>query len=504
VASIFPHRSLGVLLHPSSLPGRDLIGTLGADARDFVDWLVETGADIWQILPLTVNGKDDSPYFSSSAFAGNWWMIDLDDLAAHGLLDEATVGAALHDHPHDARIRFDRMRHRKRPLLWAAADSFLADRSHPWRAEYDAFVAGAHWLADSCLFFALSERHDGAPWQEWPAPLRRYEPDAVAVARAELATEIERASAVQFFFERQWRAVRAVANRHGIRILGDLPIYVSPDSADVWANQDQFHLDEKGHLTVQSGVPPDYFSEDGQLWGNPLYRWDVMAADGYSWWMARLRRCVELTDLVRIDHFRALAAYWEVDADAPNAIDGRWMAGPGQAFLDAVRAEFPDFPFVAEDLGVVDDDVEALRDDNGLVGMRILQFGFDGTPDNPHLPHGFPEACIVYTGTHDNQPIAGWWDSLDPEGRLAVGQYYQHGSEADTGRATWSFIEAAVGSRAVVAVIPMQDLLVLDDRSRMNDPSVPVGNWGWRMPVGVTGGGLARAVRQLAVRYGRG
>ncbi len=314
---------------------------------------------------------------------------------------------------------------------------------------------------------------------------------------------IERAEVIQFFFEHQWRAVRTAAADHGIVILGDLPIYVSPDSADVWVNQAQFDLDDDGRMAVQSGVPPDYFSDTGQLWGNPLYRWDAMADDGYAWWLARLRRCLDLTDIVRIDHFRALAAYWEVAADASDAVDGRWVPGPGQAFMDAVRAEFPDFPFVAEDLGTLDDDVLELRDRNALPGMRIIQFGFDGTPDNPHLPHDYPEPSIVYTGTHDNAPIAAWWANLNEADRAAVGSYYRHGAGADEFRATWSFIEAAIASRGAVAIIPMQDLLVLDERARMNDPSSPMGNWGWRMPPDGAGPGLARAVRTLIERYGR-
>jgi 4-alpha-glucanotransferase len=502
VAGPFSHRSFGVLLHPSSLPGRELIGTLGTPAYRFVDWLAETGAQTWQILPLTMNGKDDSPYFSSSAFAGNQWLIDLEDLRDAGLLHAQAVAAVLHDHEHGAWVPFDELYRRKRPLLLEAADVFLADPAHPWRAEYDGFVDRADWLADTCLFFVLRD-HYGVPWQEWPAKLRRFRPKAVKAARHEHVTAIERTQVIQFFFDRQWRAVRTAAAERGITIFGDLPIYVSPDSADVWAHQEQFHLDDQGQLTVQSGVPPDYFSETGQLWGNPLYRWDTMADDGYAWWLARLRRCLELTDLVRIDHFRALTAYWEVAANAPDAIDGHWQLGPGQHFLHAVRAEFPDFPFVAEDLGTLDDDVFQLRDGNGLPGMRVLQFGFDGTPDNPHLPDAYPEECIAYTGTHDNLPISAWWATLSEHDRDLVGGYYQHGAGADDGRATWSFIEAAIGSRAVAAVVPMQDLLVLDERARMNDPSTAEGNWGWRMPADGASPGLARALRTLVERYDR-
>jgi 4-alpha-glucanotransferase len=493
----------GVLLHPSSLPGPDLIGTLGERAHRFVDWLADTGASIWQILPLTINGRDDSPYFSASAFAGNIWLIDLDVLARAGLLDPVKVSDALHEHEIDDRIRFERLYRRKRPLLWEAAGRFVECRDHEWRAAFDAFVADSDWLADAALYFAIGERRQGEPWWAWPVALRSRQPEALAAAAAELADEVARWEAVLFFFDHQWLALRQRAADRGVRILGDLPIYVAPDSADVWANQEQFQLDPDGGLIDQSGVPPDYFSATGQLWGNPLYRWDVMADDGYAWWIARLRRCLELTDVVRIDHFRALAAYWAVDGSADTAIDGRWEPGPGQRFLDAVRAAFPKFPFVAEDLGTLDDDVYELRDANHLPGMRVVQFGFDGLPDNVHLPAAWPESCVVYTGTHDNQPIAGWWDGLDPAMRADVARVYQHEPDAGGGRAAWSFIEAAIASQARAAVIPVQDLLVLDDRARMNDPSRPHGNWGWRVPGDAQSAELARAVRSLGERYGR-
>ena len=492
-------RRFGVLLHPSSFAGRDDIGTLGAEAVRFVEWLAAAGATIWQTLPLTMNGKDESPYFSPSAFAGNPWLVDLEILREAGLLDETE----LHDRVTDARVPFDVMRRRKRPQLWSAADRLLSMPQHPWRSDFDRFVRDADWLASTCHFFALKEVHDGAPWWEWPEGLRRRDEDALERSRLELALEIDRRAAVLFLFEMQWRALRADANRHGIAILGDLPIYVSDDSADVWSHQGQFELDDAGRLTVQSGAPPDYFSADGQLWRNPLYRWDVMAADGYSWWISRLRRALELSDIVRIDHFRALSAYWEVPADAEDATSGRWVTGPGQGFLDAVRAAFPTMPFVAEDLGTLDDEVHALRDENGLPGMRILQFGFDGLPDNPHLPDAIPAESLVYTGTHDNNTLAAWWTGLDPSLRAHVAATYQIPPGADAGRAVWSFVEAAIASPAVGAVFPMQDLLVLDERARMNVPSTTSGNWDWRMPPDALSADLAASLRRLGERYGR-
>lgn len=499
MTSPFDDRTFGILLHPSCLFGRDDIGTLGDEALRFVDWLSLTGAGIWQILPLTRNGQYDSPYFSYSTFAGNPWLVDLPHLSAHGLLPEPR----LHAHAIDAAVPFADLPQTKRPQLLAAAETFLASPAHPWHEPFARFRAQEAWLADTAHFFALKEEHDDAPWWEWSAPVRRREPGAISESRAALADRIALWEALFFFADLQWARVRGFANSKGIKVLGDLPIYVNHDSADVWLHQEQFFLDQDGHLTVQSGVPPDYFSETGQLWGNPLYRWDLMAQDGFRWWVERLRRCLEVTDIVRIDHFRALAAYWEVPSDAEDARAGHWVPGPGQAFLDVLAREFPGLPFVAEDLGTLDDDVYRLRDENGLFGMRILQFGFDGTPDNPHQPHVFPTSCIAYTGTHDNQTVAGWWAGLDPDMRAQVASYYQFEPDAGPGRVVWSLIEAAIGSRADVAVVPIQDLLVLDDRARMNDPAVFVGNWSWRMPEDGLSLDLAASVRALAERYDR-
>jgi len=490
----FPSRTFGVLLHPSSLPGPEPIGTFGAEAEAWVDWLASTGAGVWQVLPLTVNGKDESPYFSTSAFAGNHWLIDLRELQRDGLLDELDLPAAA-----DGPIDFPAMRAWKEPLLLAAATRFLEHPDHPLRADYERFVAGAHWLADACHFFALQDAHPGVPWWHWDEPLRRRRPDAVAASAAQHAAAIERWQVLQFIVERQWQALRRRANDAGILVLGDIPIYVAPDSADVWVHQDQFELDDQGHMTAQSGVPPDYFSATGQLWGNPLYRWDVMAEDGYSWWISRLRRTLEQTDLVRIDHFRALSAYWSVPADDDTAIAGTWVPGPGQDFVDAVRQAFPDLPLVAEDLGDLDDDVLRLRDRNDLLGMRVLQFGFDGSPPNDHHPSRIVERCIVYPGTHDNDTLAGWWRSLGRTQRARVRADTAMPPRVRTQGAVWWLIGVALGSPAAAAVVPVQDLLVLGSEARMNIPSTTVDNWVWRMPSGRLTPRLAREIRRLAV-----
>ncbi len=498
--SPFPRRTFGVLLHPTSLAGPEPIGTLGAEAHEWVDWLASTGAGLWQVLPLTYTGDEDSPYFSPASFAGNPWLIDLRELAAAGLLADDDRGAARVDTPIDTPVDFSAMRAWKRPRLHRAAAAFLADRTHPWRDDYDRFVAESDWLADACHFVARKEAEPGRPWWEWDEPLRRRRPAAVASSRRELADVIEREQALQYFVDRQWRRVRSQANAAGIAILGDVPIYVAPDSADVWAHQELFELDGDGRLVVQAGVPPDYFSETGQLWGNPIYRWDVMAADGFDWWMRRLRRALDQADLVRIDHFRALSAYWAVPVDDDTAIDGEWVVGPGQAFVDAVRAAFPDLPIVAEDLGDLDDAVHRLRDRNGLVGMRVLQFGLTDREPNEHHPDEIVERSIVYTGTHDNDTLASWWDGLTRSQRARARAATDMPPRIRTRRAVHHIVGVAMRTPAVAAVVPLQDLLALGGDARMNTPGTSTGNWRWRMPAGCLTPGLAADLAALGVR----
>jgi 4-alpha-glucanotransferase len=470
---------------------------LGQEARAFVDFVAKSGATIWQILPLTPNGRYDSPYFSYTTFAGNPWLIDLQALIDAGLLDKAPLYAE----PRDHRIPFPELPKKKMPLLRQAAERFLATPKHAWQAEFQAWRTKQAWLEDTAHFYALKEQFRDAKWWDWDAPARERKAAWVQTSKRELAQRIAVYEALFFFVDHQWAELKAYANSKGIRILGDLPIYVDGDSVDVWLYQDQFKLDSKGQPIVVSGVPPDYFSETGQLWGNPIYDWKKMAQDGFAWWVARLARTLELADIVRIDHFRALSAYWEIPGDAKDARSGKWVPGPGQAFFDTLEKHFPNLPFVAEDLGTLDDEVYALRDDNGLYGMRILQFGFDGMPDNVHQPHQFTEATIAYTGTHDNDTVAGWWSTLSPEQKQEVAAYYQFSPDADAGRVAWSFIEATIASRANVAVIPVPDLLVLDRRARMNDPATFVGNWSWRMPPDGLSDELAASVRELRDRY---
>jgi 4-alpha-glucanotransferase len=497
--SPFPRRTFGVLLHPTSFAGPEPIGTLGEEARTWVDWLASTGAGLWQVLPLTYTGDEDSPYFSPASLAGNPWLVDLRELADAGLLDADEIPSE----PIDAAVDFAAMRTWKRPLLHRAATALLADRSHPWRPGFERFVADTDWLDDACHFIARKEADPERPWWEWEEPLRRRRPRALARSRRELADVIEREQALQFFVDRQWSAIRSRANAAGVRVLGDVPIYVAPDSADVWSHQELFELDADGRGVVQAGVPPDYFSATGQLWGNPIYRWDVMARDGFDWWMRRLRRAFDQADLVRIDHFRALSAYWAVPADDDTAVAGKWVTGPGQAFVDAVRREFPDLPIVAEDLGDLDDAVRQLRDRNGLVGMRVLQFGLTDREPNEHHPTEVVERSIVYTGTHDNDTLASWWDGLTRRQRDRARTATGMPPRVRTRRAVRHIVAAAMQTKAVAAVVPLQDLLALGGEARMNTPGTSTGNWHWRMPAGCLTSGLASELAELGAASDR-
>lgn len=495
----FGRRTFGVLLHPTSFAGPEPIGTLGSASHEWVDWLASTGAGLWQVLPLTYTGDEDSPYFSPASFAGNPWLIDLTELVEVGLLEPGAAPATAPDGPVD----FDAMRAWKRPLLHRAAATFADDPTHPWRPDYERFVAAAEWLDDACHFIARKAADPDTPWWEWDEPLRRRRPRALATSMRALAEEIERERVLQYLVDRQWRSVRSRANAAGIAVLGDVPIYVAPDSADVWIHQELFELDRDGRLTAQAGVPPDYFSTTGQLWGNPIYRWDVMERDGFEWWMRRLRRALEHADVVRIDHFRALSAYWSVPADADTAVDGEWVTGPGQAFVDVMRSAFPDLPIVAEDLGDLDDDVLALRDRNGLVGMRVLQFGLADRGPNDHHPDEVVERSVVYTGTHDNDTLASWWEGLSRRARDRARAAAGVPPRVRTRRAVRSVVGTALGTKAIVAVVPLQDLLALGGEARMNTPGTAEGNWRWRMPAGCLTESLAADLGALGRETGR-
>jgi 4-alpha-glucanotransferase len=500
-------RRSGILLHPTSLPGPHGMGELGDHALRWCDFLEAGGQRVWQVLPLGPTGYGDSPYQSFSSFAGNPYLISLERLREEGLLSEHDLAAGA-DLP-NARVDFGPVIAFRVRMLTLAAATWFADAGASERAAFAEFRerAGAE-LEDFALFMALKEAHGGQPWNAWPAPLRQRDPAALAAARAELRAAIDRQILWQWWFERQWAVVRGVARDRGIRVVGDIPIFVAFDSADVWAAQHLFHLDRDGQPTVVAGVPPDYFSATGQRWGNPLYRWDAHRADGFAWWIARVRRTLAWVDELRIDHFRGFEAYWEIPASEPTAVRGRWLPGPGQALFDALQGALAgeaSLPILAEDLGVITPAVEALRDQNGLPGMKVLQFAFAGNGSDPYLPHNHTHNAIVYTGTHDNDTTSGWFAQASERERRHVRRYL--GREVDhrggEGNVAWALWRLALSSVAHTAIAPLQDLLGLDSRTRMNTPGAASGNWGWRFAWDDIPAGLAAAVRESTALFGR-
>ncbi len=469
------NRASGVLLHLTSLPGPHGIGDFGPAAYHFVDWLAGAGQQMWQVLPLTPIGPGNSPYQSVSAFAGSPLMVALEPLVERGWLSAPDVSSADFD---AQRVNYGAVVPWRLRQLRAAAAGFKRLGS---AAERDAFgawrSAQAGWADDYALFMALEAANDGQPWWNWGAALARREPDAMAQARADHADDIFFWQFVQWNFDTQWAAVKAYANRCGIALMGDLPIFIAHHSADCWARPDLYHLAEHFQPTVVAGVPPDFFSATGQRWGNPLYRWEQMRAEDYRWWSDRIRRALAQADVFRIDHFRGFAGYWEIPATCPTAMEGRWVPGPGPALFEAIKRHLGALPIVAEDLGVITPDVEALRDGCGFPGMRILQFAFADDADNAFLPHNYVRNTVVYSGTHDNDTSRGWWDSATERERVYAGAYLN----ASRGDVHWAMVRAASASVANIAVFPLQDLLGLDGTCRMNAPGTMTGgNWSWR------------------------
>lgn len=468
-------RASGVLLHPTSLPGPHGSGDLGPAAHHFVDWLQGAGQRLWQMLPLGGIGPGNSPYMSSSAFAGNVLLIDLAELQQRGWLGADALARPPAADPH--RIDFATMVPWRMGKLAEAARGFAAGASAADRADLAAFcTAQAHWLDDYSLFMAQCDATGWASWTTWPAELVRREPAAMAAARARHAEAIAFWQFCQWSFARQWAALRAHAHARGVQIVGDAPIFIAHQSAEVWARQDLFELDAAGQPTVVAGVPPDYFSATGQRWGNPLYRWRAHADEGYAWWIARLRHTLAQVDIVRIDHFRGFADYWEIPAAAPTAVDGRWLAGPGMALFDALRNALGPLPVIAEDLGVLSAPVKDLLRDSGFPGMAILQFAFAGDATDPFLPHNHRHHSVVYTGTHDNDTTVGWWASASEHERHHARAYLG----TDGHDIAWALMRAAAASVADTVVHPMQDVLVLPSDCRMNLPGSASGWWVWR------------------------
>ncbi|HEX6926052.1 MAG TPA: 4-alpha-glucanotransferase [Longimicrobiaceae bacterium] len=489
-------RLSGVLLHPTSLPAPGGVGNIGAAAHRFIEWLAAAGQSFWQILPLVDTDEGGSPYNGLSAVAGNTVLIDLQELVIEGLLDP---GELEEDHPASDTVDYPAVMRQKGKLLGLA---FRRLRSLPWHRlhlplrEYRA--RQAHWIEDYALFRSLRDR-DGAPWTGWRPELRGRQADALRAAREELEEEIARCVFQQFLFDRQWAAVRTHAHENGIAIIGDIPIFVAHDSADVWAHQDLFRLDSDGHPTVVSGVPPDYFSKTGQRWGNPLFNWDVMRGSGYAWWIERFRRTLEWVDVVRIDHFRGFQAYWEIPAEEETAVHGAWKEGPGAEFFRAMQQRLGAVPVIAEDLGLITPEVDALRTELGYPGMRVVQFAFDGDPRNPHLPENYPEHTVAYTGTHDNDTIVGWWSTASPAEREVARQRWRS-SELPVHEA---FIDLVFRSPARIAIVPLQDVLGLGSEARMNTPGTSENNWTWRLREGQPGPEDAERLRRLTCDAGR-
>lgn len=487
-------RAAGILLHPSSLPSPYGIGTLGAHAERWIDYLAAAGIRYWQILPLGPTGLGNSPYQCYSAFAGEPMLIDLDRLTDEGLIaaDELQTGP-FEDH----RVQYDTVAAHHTAALKQAQTRFRPD------AGYTQFCAEhAHWLEDYALFMALREYFNDRPWTEWPENIRLREKETIAYYASLLTEQTAYHRFVQYCFFSQWSALKAYAARRQVSIIGDLPIYVAMNSADVWANPQQFLLDKHLQPTYVSGVPPDYFSATGQRWGNPLFDWEHMAQDGYAWWITRLRMTLQLFDWVRIDHFRGFEAYWSIPADEQTAIKGEWVEGPGGKLFDAFQNALGDaLPIIAEDLGIITPEVEQLRDGYSLPGMKILQFAFGDNAANPYLPHNHIQNCVVYTGTHDNDTTNGWFYAAPPEEHeRAHAMHYLHASWEEFHK---TFNRTALASTANLAVLPLQDLLGLGSDARMNTPGTTEGNWAWRVTDEQLEHAPWRELRSLCELYGR-
>lgn len=468
-------RASGILLHPTSLPGPYGSGDLGHDAYKFIDWLVSAGQSYWQVLPLGEIGPGNSPYMSISAFAGNILMIDLADLASQGWLNPEDM--APHPEFRADRVDFELLKPFRIERLRHAAQRFFSSGRDDKSRAYDEFcLAERTWLDDYALFMTIAEREHGREWNYWSKELVHRDPAALHHVQQSCTDEINFWKFCQWCFAHQWTRLKQYANERGVRIIGDIPIFVAYQSADVWSNQKQFVLDENERPSVVAGVPPDYFSETGQLWGNPLYRWDVHKETGYAWWIARLRHALRLADMVRIDHFRGFAEYWEIPADAPNAITGKWEPGPGEKLFEAFKQAFPHLPIIAEDLGLITPDVLELRDRFKLPGMRVLQFAFDDGEGNHFLPHHYVANTVGYTGTHDNDTTIGWWNTAPHHVRMFALRYLG----SDGHNIQWDMMRALSGSVANIVVFPMQDVLGLASEHRMNFPGRPAGNWDWR------------------------
>lgn len=492
------NRASGILLHPTSLPGPDGIGDLGPEAYRFIDILNRTGSQFWQILPLGPTGYGDSPYQCFSAFAGNPYLISATMLLEQGLLSKSDLA----DRPNFPleRVDYGPVIDWKLKLLRRSFQHFKTKKNRKLHQSFDTFRSDqADWLDTFAVFMAIKSEQGNVAWGEWPESFRLRDPKALSAFRKQFAEEIDHQIYMQFLFFDQWHSLREYAKGKGIRIIGDIPIFVAYDSADVWEHKELFYLDEAGLPEVVAGVPPDYFSETGQLWGNPLYKWQVHKADGYKWWIRRLQHSFETVDYIRLDHFRGFEAYWEVPFGNETAVEGRWVKGPGIDLFMKLQQTLGHLPIIAEDLGVITEPVIKMRDRFNLPGMKILQFAFASDPDDDFLPHNYPVNCVAYTGTHDNNTTRGWYDAA-PESERDLCRRYLARSGDDI---AWSMIRTLWQSVAAWVVAPMQDFLSLGNWARMNFPGTSSGNWTWRMHPDAIDQGLIQRLYETNFLYGR-
>jgi 4-alpha-glucanotransferase len=489
-------RAAGILLHPASLPGEEGIGTFGKWAFRFIDFLKDAGQSYWQILPLGPTGFGDSPYLSFSSRAGNPLLIDLEILKQEGWIKDALPAAPI---PHTGKIHYPHLIQWKYPLLRKAWAAFQSRPASPWMDALQSFRDSQNsWLEDYALFMSLKKHFNDLSWSQWPEDVRSRDLRALTKWKTVLRTQMEFEVFLQFLFFTQWSAVLQKAHDAGIRLVGDIPLYISLDSADAWVEPRLFKLDEAFNPVLLSGVPPDYFSADGQLWGSPVYNWPFHIETGFEWWLQRFEAKMALADLFRLDHFRGLESYWAVPATATTARSGSWEKAPGRALLQKVKETFGALPLIAEDLGDITPEVEQLRDDFNLPGMHIMQFGFDGNPDNLHCLHHHRHNAVVYTGTHDNDTLAGWINGLSKQALQYLTTYL--GCRGDL---SGQLLRATMMSSARLAIVPMQDYLRLDSRARMNTPGTIGGNWQWQMDPADLSQEVAAAIRRICTPYGR-
>jgi 4-alpha-glucanotransferase len=505
----FP-RSSGVLLHPTSLAGPHGVGDFGPEAYRFIDFMYSAGQKLWQVLPLNPTGYADSPFQSFSASAGNPLLISLERLVDEGLLGRDDLQNApsfpIECVDYGVVIRF------KMPLLKKAAANFFSNASAENRRKFEEFCqTNAHWLDEFALFMAVKEAHNLVAWTQWPSDIANRHPEALKRWSEQQAASIAAQKFFQYEFFRQWQALRAYGREHNIRIIGDIPIYVAHDSADVWSNRECFLLDDRGVSLKVAGVPPDYFSATGQLWGNPIYNWPLLKQTGYQWWVERMRSVLRLYDFVRIDHFRGFEAYWEVAGNETTAMNGRWVKGPGAELFSVLRRELGELPIIAENLGVITPEVEAIRHEFGFPGMAILQFAFGNDPQAPTFkPHNYVRDLVAYTGTHDNDTVVGWWTSggagdstRKPEDVIKEHAYARAYLDFVDEPINWVLIRGIMSSVANTAIVPMQDILGLGSEARMNLPGMPSGYWKWRMKPGAATDAIAKRLKEMAVLYDR-